>query len=161
MILDTEGLLIDRVEPDWRTKLLEAISNPTVAYFLLLAGIYGLMFEGYNPGAMVPGVIGAICLLLALFAFQILPVNFAGLALIVLGLLLIIGETLVPSFGVLGLGGIVAFVLGSVILMDTDVPGFGLPMDIIAATATTAARPLDGRRLAACAEPPPRGRQRQ
>lgn len=136
--INTEGLLVERVEPDWRTKLLEAISNPTVAYFLLLAGIYGLIFEGYNPGAMVPGVVGAVCLLLALFAFQILPVNYVGLALIVLGLLLIIGESLVPSFGVLGLGGIIAFVFGSVILMDTDVPGFGLPIGIIVTTATIA-----------------------
>ena len=138
VVLATEGLLIERVEADWRTKLLEAISNPTVAYFLLLAGIYGLIFEGYNPGAMVPGVVGAVCLLLALFAFQILPVNYVGLALIVLGLLLIVGETLVPSFGVLGLGGIVAFVFGSVILMDTDVPGFGLPVGMVVTTATIA-----------------------
>lgn len=138
VVLSTEGLLIERIEPDWRTQLLEAISNPTVAYFLLLAGIYGLIFEGYNPGAMVPGVVGAVCLLLALFAFQILPVNYAGLALIVLGLLLIIGETLVPSFGVLGLGGIIAFVFGSVILMDTDVPGFGLPVEIVVTTAAIA-----------------------
>jgi membrane-bound serine protease (ClpP class) len=138
VVLNTDGLLIERIEPDWRTQVLEAISNPTVAYFLLLAGIYGLMFEGYNPGAMVPGVVGAVCLLLALFAFQILPVNYVGLALIVLGVLLIIGETLVPSFGVLGLGGIIAFVFGSVILMDTDVPGFGLPIGIVVTTATLA-----------------------
>lgn len=144
VVLKTAGLLVERIEPDWRTKLLEAISNPTVAYFLLLAGIYGLMFEGYNPGAMVPGVVGAVCLLLALFAFQILPVNYVGLALIVLGLLLIIGETIVPSFGVLGLGGIIAFVFGSVILMDTDVPGFGLPIGIVVATATIAGALLLG-----------------
>jgi len=139
VVLATAELIVDRIEPDWRTKILEAISNPTVAYFLLLAGIYGLIFEGYNPGAMVPGVVGAVCLLLALFAFQILPVNYVGLALIVLGLLLIIGETLVPSFGVLGFGGIIAFVFGSVILMDTDVPGFGLPVGIVVTTATIAA----------------------
>jgi len=144
VVLNTKGLLIERVEPDWRTKLLEAISNPTVAYFLLLAGIYGLIFEGYNPGAMVPGVVGAVCLLLALFAFQILPVNYVGLALIVLGVLLIIGETLVPSFGVLGLGGIIAFVFGSVILMDTDVPGFGLPAGIVVTTASMAGALLLG-----------------
>ena len=114
--LNTEGLIYERFEPDWRTQLLEVISNPTVAYLLMLIGIYGLIFEGYNPGALVPGVIGAICLLLALFAFQILPVNYAGLALILLGVILIIAETLVPSFGVLGFGGIAAFVFGSVIL---------------------------------------------
>ena len=97
--LNTEGLVYQRFEPDWRTQLLEVISNPTVAYLLMLIGIYGLIFEGYNPGALVPGVVGAICLLLALFAFQILPVNYAGLALILLGIILIIAETLVPSFG--------------------------------------------------------------
>ena len=136
--LDTEGALIERVEKGWRTRLLETISNPTVAYFLLLAGIYGLIFEGYNPGALVPGVVGIVCLLLALFALQILPVNYVGLALIVLGIVLIVAESMVPSFGVLGFGGIAAFVFGSVILMDTDVPGFGIPLELIASVATTA-----------------------
>jgi membrane-bound serine protease (ClpP class) len=102
---------------------------------LLLAGIYGLIFEGYNPGAILPGVVGAICLLLALYAFQVLPVNYAGLALIVLGVLLMIGEIFVPSFGALGIGGIIAFVAGSIILMDTDVPGYGVPMALIGSIA--------------------------
>lgn len=122
--LDTAALEIDRYEPDWRTRLLATITDPTIAYFLLLIGIYGLIFEGYNPGAIVPGVIGAICLLLALFAFQVLPVNYAGLGLMALGVLLLIAEAFVPSFGVLGLGGIVAFVFGSIMLLDTEVPGF-------------------------------------
>jgi len=133
--IESEGLAVERVAPDWRTELLAIITSPTVAYMLLLAGIYGLIFEGYNPGAILPGVVGAICLLLALYAFQILPVNYAGLALIVFGVLLMIGEIFVPSFGALGIGGIVAFVAGSVILMDTDVPGFGVPVALIGSVA--------------------------
>ncbi|MDH3419155.1 MAG: nodulation protein NfeD [Gammaproteobacteria bacterium] len=133
--LDTDGIIYERIEPDWRTRLLEVISNPTVAYMLMLLGIYGLIFEGYNPGAIVPGVVGAISLLLALFAFQILPVNYAGLALIALGVVLMISEFLVPSFGALGLGGIAAFVFGSVILIDTDLPGFGVSIPLISTIA--------------------------
>ena len=106
----------------------------------MLLGIYGLIFEGYNPGAIVPGVVGAIALLLALFSFQILPVNFAGLALILLGVMLMVSEFLVPSFGALGIGGIAAFVFGSLILIDTDVPGFARPTGLIAAIATLGKR---------------------
>jgi len=130
--LNTENLSLERQDPDWRTELLSVLTNPTVAYLLMLIGIYGLIFEGYNPGAIVPGVVGAICLLLALFAFQVLPVNYAGFALIALGLVLIISEAFVPSFGVLGIGGLISFVIGSIILMDTDVPGFGIPLPLIA-----------------------------
>lgn len=126
-------------EPDWRDRILAAIANPTVAYLLMLAGIYGLLLEGYNPGAILPGTVGGICLLLALFAFQILPVNYAGLALIGLGVALMIAEALVPSFGVLGFGGIVAFVLGSVLLIDTDVPGYGVDPWLIGGLALAAA----------------------
>jgi membrane-bound serine protease (ClpP class) len=135
IVIRTEGLTVERVEADWRTELLGVITSPTVAYFLLLAGIYGLIFEGYNPGAIIPGVVGAVCLLVALYAFQILPVNYAGLALIILGIVLMISEAFVPSFGALGLGGIVAFVVGSIILMDTEVPGFGIPTALIGAIA--------------------------
>ena len=135
VVIRSEGLAVERVAPDWRTELLAVITSPTVAYMLLLAGIYGLIFEGYNPGAILPGVVGAICILLALYAFQVLPVNYAGLALIILGLLLMIAEVFVPSFGVLGLGGIIAFVVGSIILMDTDVPGFGIPVALIGSVA--------------------------
>jgi len=130
--LDTESLTLERIEPDWRTRFLATVTNPTVAYLLLLIGIYGLLFEGYNPGAVLPGVAGAICLLLAAYAFQILPVNYAGLGLIALGVVLMISEIFVPSFGALGIGGIIAFVAGSIILMDTDVPGFGVPTTLIA-----------------------------
>jgi membrane-bound serine protease (ClpP class) len=131
--------VLHELEPDWRTNLLSLITNPNVAYLLMLIGIYGLLLEGYNPGAVVPGVVGAICLLLALFAFQVLSVNYAGLALIALGVLLIVAESFVPSFGALGLGGIVAFVIGSVMLLDKDVPGFSIAWQVIAAMALAGA----------------------
>lgn len=131
--LATQGLVLESVEPDWRTRLLAVITNPNVAYLLMLLGIYGLLFEGYNPGAVVPGVVGAICLLLALFAFQVLSVNYAGLALILLGVVLIVAEAFVPSFGALGLGGIIAFIIGSIMLMDSDVPGLRIAQPLLAA----------------------------
>ena len=130
--LRTDGLVLREVQPDWRTELLQLITNPNVAYLLMLIGIYGLLLEGYNPGAVLPGVVGAISLVLALFAFQVLSVNYAGLALIALGVLLIVAESFVPSFGTLGLGGIVAFVIGSVMLLDNEVPGFGIAWQMIA-----------------------------
>src|SRR5690606_6353356 len=111
-------------------------SNPTIAYMLLLVGIYGLLLEGYNPGAILPGVVGAISLLIALFALQVLPVNFAGLALILLGVILIVAELFVPSFGAHGVGGVAACVGGSIILSGTDVAGFGISTGLIAALAT-------------------------
>lgn len=134
--IDSKNLAIQRIKPDWRVKLLSIITNPTLAYILMMIGIYGLLLEGYSPGSLVPGTVGAICLLLALFAFQVLPINYAGLALIVLGVLLMIAEAFAPSFGVLGLGGIVAFVFGSVLLIDTDVPGYGINRGVIAGIAT-------------------------
>jgi membrane-bound serine protease (ClpP class) len=134
--LATKGISIERIEPDWRTRLLSVLTNPTIAYGLLLIGIYGLLLEGYNPGAVVPGVVGAISLLLALFAFQVLSVNYAGLALVGLGIAMIIAEFFLQSFGALGVGGLVAFVVGSIILLDTDVPGFNIATPLIAAVAT-------------------------
>lgn len=134
--LATRDLVVQRVKPDWRTELLAVITNPTVAYGLMLIGIYGLLLEGYNPGVMLPGVAGTICLLLALFAFQILSVNYAGLALVVLGVGMIIAEFFFPTFGSLGLGGLIAFVVGSLILFDTDVPGMNIALPLIAAIAT-------------------------
>ncbi|MEE4218854.1 MAG: nodulation protein NfeD [Xanthomonadales bacterium] len=133
--LQTRGLAIEMLLPDWRNELLAVITSPTIAYLLLLIGIYGLVLEGYSPGALVPGISGAICLLLALYALQMLPVNYAGLGLILLGILLMIAEVMVPSFGVLGIGGIVAMVIGSIILIDTDVPGFAVSRSLIAAVA--------------------------
>ena len=129
--LSTAGRPVVAVAPDWRFKLLAVITEPTVAYLLLLIGLYGLMFEGYSPGAIVPGMVGAICLLLALYALQVLPVNYAGVALIVLGVALMTAEVAMPTFGALGVGGLIALVIGSVILFDTDVPGFGVPGQLI------------------------------
>jgi membrane-bound serine protease (ClpP class) len=142
--LSTASVTYENFEADWRTELLAVITNPEIAYMLLLIGIYGLIFEGYNPGAIVPGVVGAICLLLALFAFQVLPVNYAGLALIILGIILMIAEFFVPSFGALGLGGIAAFVFGSLILIDADVPGFERPTGLIASISALAGAGLLG-----------------
>ncbi len=137
--LSTADVTLQTLEKDWRIEFLSIITNPTVAYMLLLAGLYGLLLEGYNPGAILPGVVGAISLLLALFALQVLPVNYAGLGLILLGVILMIAEALVPSFGVLGFGGVAAFVIGSVILMDADVPGYEINLMLVAAIATAAA----------------------
>ncbi|WP_111413968.1 NfeD family protein [Billgrantia lactosivorans] len=126
--LDTADLALERFDPDWRTELLQVITNPNVAYFLMIIGFYGLIFELSSPGSLVPGTIGVISLLLALFAFQLLPINYAGLALILVGLGLIVGEALMPSFGILGMGGIVAFVIGSVMLMDAEQMAVSLPL---------------------------------
>ena len=142
--LDTKHLTIVDIKPDWRTELLAVITNPTIAYGLLLIGIYGLLLEGYNPGAFAPGVVGAIALVLALFAFQILSVNYAGLALVVLGVGLIVAEFHVHSFGSLGLGGLVAFVIGSLILFDSDVPGMSIGLPVIGGIATAAGCALIG-----------------
>jgi len=124
--LATTGVTVEPVEPSWRIKFLSTIANPQIALLLMLVGIYGLIFEGYNPGAIVPGVVGIVCLLLAAYALQVIPVNYAGLALIVVGIILIIAEAFVPSFGALGLGGIAAFIFGSIIMFDSGVPGFGI-----------------------------------
>ncbi len=136
MKLATRDLAVLDVKPDWRVELLSVITNPTIAYGLLLIGIYGLLFEGYNPGAVFPGVVGAISLLIALFAFQILSVNYAGLALVALGVGMIVAEFFFPAFGSLGLGGLVAFVVGSLILFDTDIPGMNIGLPVIGAIAT-------------------------
>ncbi|MGH8503461.1 MAG: NfeD family protein [Gammaproteobacteria bacterium] len=135
--LSTDRLTIEVLEPDWRSRLLAIIANPNVAYILMLIGIYGLIFELSSPGAVLPGVLGAICLLLALYAFQVLPINYAGVALIVLGIIFMVAEAFAPSFGVLGLGGVAAFVAGSIILMDDASLAVSLPM--IGGTALVAA----------------------
>ena len=137
--LETEGLVVRELVPDWRSRLLSAITNPNIAYILLLIGIYGLILEFSNPGAIVPGTIGAISLLIALYALQLLPINYAGVALILLGIALMIGEAYQPSFGILGLGGVVAFVIGSVIMMDTEAPGFGIDLAVILTFAVSSA----------------------
>jgi membrane-bound serine protease (ClpP class) len=122
-------------EPDWRARLLMVITDPSIAYILLLIGFYGLLFEFYNPGFVAPGVIGGISLLLALFALHLMPVSYTGLALIMLGIGLLIAEHFVPGFGMLGFGGIAAFVIGSIMLIDTDMPGYSIPWELIFAMA--------------------------
>ncbi len=144
IVLATAGTGVVKFEADWRTRLLTAITSPGVALILMMIGVYGLFFEFYNPGFGVPGVVGAICLLLGLYALQQLPVNYAGLALIVLGIAFMVAEAFVPSFGILGLGGIVAFVFGAVILIDTEVPGFGIPIGLIVGLAIISAVILAG-----------------
>jgi membrane-bound serine protease (ClpP class) len=129
--LHTDGLAIRQLEPDWRSRFLSVITNPTIAYILMLIGIYGLILEFSNPGAIVPGTIGAISIVIALYAFQLLPVNYAGMGLILLGVALMVAEAFEPSFGMLGIGGVISFIIGSVILMDTDVPGFGIDISVI------------------------------
>ena len=134
--LATRTLTLVQARPDWRTRLLAVITHPTVAYGLMLIGIWGLLLEGYNPGAVLPGVAGSICLLIALFAFQVLSVNYAGLALVALGVGMIIAEFFFPTYGSLGIGGLIAFVVGSLILFDSDVPGLRVGRSLIAAIAT-------------------------
>ncbi len=131
----TQGLAISLHEPDWRTRLLAVITNPNIAYILMLIGIYGLILEFYSPGAIIPGVVGAICLFLALYAFNVLPVNYAGLALLILGVSLMVMEAFVPSFGALGLGGAAAFVLGSIMLLDIEAPGFQVSPVLVGSVA--------------------------
>jgi len=129
--LKTRGLQILRIVPDWRARLLAVITDPNVAYMLMLLGIYGLIFELASPGMILPGVAGAISLLLALFAFQVLPVNYTGLTLMLLGIAFMVGEIFVTSFGALGIGGVIAFVIGSIMLLDTGIPGYGISIPLI------------------------------
>lgn len=131
----TAGAEIQIVEPDWRNRFLATITNPSIAYILLMLGVYGLLLEFYNPGAILPGVVGAICLLIAAYALQLLPVNFVGVALILIGIAFMVAEVFVPAYGALGIGGVVAFVVGSVMMIDTDIPGFALPWPLIAAVS--------------------------
>ncbi|MEE8562967.1 MAG: nodulation protein NfeD, partial [Alphaproteobacteria bacterium] len=135
----TKGAIVRDISPDWRAKLLAVITNPNIAYILLLAGIYGIMFEFYNPGIIFSGVFGAICLVLAFYALHVLPVNYAGVALIILGVAFMAAEAMLPSFGALGFGGIVALAIGSVILIDTDMPGFGISWAVIGSVVAASA----------------------
>jgi membrane-bound serine protease (ClpP class) len=131
---------VKALEVDWRTSVLAVITNPTVAYLLILVGVYALIFEFMSPGMILPGVVGAIALLLALYALHLLPVNYAGLALMLLGIAFMIAEVFLPSFGAIGVGGIVAFVLGSLLLIeDTELPGFEIPYALIAGVAAASA----------------------
>jgi membrane-bound serine protease (ClpP class) len=135
IVLDTAGLAVRRIVPDWRTRVLLALTHPTIAYGLLLIGIYGLLLEGYNPGAVLPGVVGALSLLLGLYGLQLLEVNYAGLALIALGIGLIVAEFFMPAFGSLGVGGLGAFVIGSIILFDNQASQLQLALPLIVGIA--------------------------
>jgi membrane-bound serine protease (ClpP class) len=131
---------LKEVQVDWRTRILGVITNPSIAYILILVGIYALIFEFMNPGLILPGVVGAICILLALYAFHLLPVNYAGLALIALGIAFMVAEAFLPSFGALGAGGLIAFIIGSIILMeDTELPAFEIPYTLIGGLAAASA----------------------
>ncbi|AXQ50243.1 NfeD family protein [Pseudomonas vlassakiae] len=142
--LQTRDAVVIEHLPDWRTRLLAVITNPGVALILIMIGVYGLLFEFMNPGSALGGVVGGICLLLALYALQLLPVSFAGVALILLGIAFMVAEALLPSFGVVGFGGIVAFIAGAVTLIDTDAPGFGIPLVLIGTLAVLSALLIGG-----------------
>jgi membrane-bound serine protease (ClpP class) len=130
-VLQTTGAPIVLLDPDWRTSFLSVISDPSIAYVLMLLGVYAIFFELTNPGMVLPGVVGVICLLIGLYGLHMLPVSYAGLALIALGLGFMVAEVFLPAYGSLGIGGLIAFVVGSVILIDTGVPGYGIPYALI------------------------------
>jgi membrane-bound serine protease (ClpP class) len=137
--LQTAGAAVSLDEPDWKSRFLAVITNPSIALILMMIGVYGLFFEFSNPGLVLPGVVGAIALFLGLFALHMLPVNYAGLALVALGLGFFVAEAFLPSYGSLGAGGIIAFAIGVVMLIDTDAPGFGVPLWLIGALALVSA----------------------
>jgi membrane-bound serine protease (ClpP class) len=140
VVLETADAALHFVETDWRHDLLKVVTDPTIAYGLLIFGIYGLILEFYNPGMVAPAVVGIVCLLLGAYGLQMLPINYAGLALIIVGIVMMVMELFTPTMGILGIAGIAAFVFGSVILMDTQAPGFTLPLAVIGAfTVSTAA----------------------
>jgi membrane-bound serine protease (ClpP class) len=133
--LQLSNVIVERFSPDWRVRFLEVITDPNIAYILLLVGVYGLFFEFMNPGMVLPGVAGIIALLIALYAFQLLPINYVGLGLILLGIAFMIAEAFIASFGTLAVGGIIAFILGSVMLFDSNTPGYGIMLPLIIAVA--------------------------
>ncbi len=138
-VLTLQNTQVVALTPDWRHDFLSVITNPNIAYILLMIGVYGLILEFYNPGLGIPGVTGIICLLVAAFALQMLPISYAGLALMGVGIGLLVFEMISPSFGVAGLGGLVAFVLGSIMLMDTELPAYQISLPLIAAVAVASA----------------------
>ena len=139
VLLATSSVVIEVYEANWRIKILSAVANPEIVLLLGMIGLYGLMYEGWNPGAVIPGVVGVICLLLAAYGLQVLPVNYAGLALIIVGLALMTAEAFAPSFGALGLGGIAAFVFGAIMMFDSGIPGFGISLTFVITIAVLAA----------------------
>ena len=139
LTLHTANAKVVALEPDWRDKLLTVISDPSLALVLMMVGVYGLLFEFMNPGYVAPGVIGGVALLLALWGLQMLPINYAGLGLILLGIAFFVAEAFVPSYGVLGIGGVAAFAFGAVLLVDSEAPGFAIPWPLIAAVTALSA----------------------
>jgi len=139
VVLATGSLTIVPVTPDWRTRLLAVITDPNIAYLLMLVGAYGLIFELMSPGAVMPGVTGTICLLLALFALNLLPIDYAGTGLVLLGIGLMIAEVFIGTFGILGVAGIIAFIAGSVMMFHANAPGFGLSMSVVIAGTVVSA----------------------
>jgi membrane-bound serine protease (ClpP class) len=142
IILHLKGYSVRSYPPNARSRFLAIITNPTIAYVLLLAGVAGLFLEATHPGALLPGIVGGICLLVGLYALELLPVNYAGLALMALGLGLLAAEIVTPTAGALGVGGVIAFVVGSVMLMNTAVPGYAVNLGLIAGIAVSAAGSL-------------------
>lgn len=131
--LETSNATLQTIEPDWRISFLNVITNPNLILILGMIGVYGLIIEFYNPGFGLPGVLGAICLLLAGYGLQLLPLNYTGVGLILLGMVLIIAEALVPSFGIMGLGGIIALSLGGMIMIESDIAVYQVSLPLIAA----------------------------
>ncbi len=139
LVLKLTDVELEYRTPDWRNQFIATITDPNIAYILMLLGIYGLLLEFYSPGIGIAGVTGAICLLIALYAFQLLPLNYAGLALLILGISLLMLESLVPSFGLFGFGGLVAFIIGSIFLIDTQEEYFQISRKLIIFIAITSA----------------------
>jgi len=133
--LATAGLEVATVPPDWRTELLAIITNPNVAFILMLLGIYGLLFEFLNPGAVAPGLVGALSLLVALYALNLLPINYAGAALVLLGIGLMVAEVHIGSLGLIGVAGVVAFVVGAIMMFPGGAPGLTLSPPLLAGAA--------------------------
>lgn len=139
IILNLQGKEIHLLIPDWRTEILTILTNPNLVLILGMIGIYGIILEFYNPGAMVPGVVGVICLILAGYSLQLLPVDYAGLILLLVGIAMMVGEAMIPSFGIFGIGGIVAFSIGGLMLFDTEIEAFQVGLPAIAATGIVSA----------------------
>ena len=137
--LMTAGLEVVTAPPDWRTELLAVITNPNVAFILMLMGIYGLLFEFLNPGAVAPGLVGALSLLVALYALNLLPINYAGAALVLLGIGLMVAEVHIGSLGLIGVAGVVAFVIGAILMFPGGTPGLTLSRPLLAALAAVSA----------------------
>ncbi|HEX8828493.1 MAG TPA: nodulation protein NfeD [Xanthobacteraceae bacterium] len=133
--LETANLEVVSAPPDWRTRLLALVTNPNVAFILMLIGVYGLIFEFLNPGAVAPGLIGTISLLVALYALAFVPINYAGAALLLFGVALMIAEAHIGAFGALGIGGIAAFVVGALMMFPARAPGSTLSGGVVAGAA--------------------------